>query len=81
MVAVAVTPRRSYKEQMEDRIPRFVQGRCNSLILNPSSSVSTNHRTTKASNSPRVTHSGQGSVQEWIFFHKGPWKEHSCNLM
>ena len=33
---------------MEDRIPRFVSGRFKSLISNPTSSVSTNHRTTKA---------------------------------
>ena len=31
--------------------------------------------------SPRVTHSGQGSVQEWIFFQKVSWIAHSCNLV
>ena len=48
MVSGAAKPRRSNKEQMEDRISRFVSGWFKTLILKPGSSVSTNHRTTKA---------------------------------
>ena len=48
IVLDAVKLRRSCKEQVEDRTPRFVSGRCRTLILNPSSSVSTNHSTTEA---------------------------------
>ena len=48
MVSGAEKPRRSYKEQMADRIPRFFSGQFKSLISNPTSSVSINHRTSKA---------------------------------
>ena len=48
MVLDAAKPRRSYAEQVEGRMSRLVSGRFRSLILNPSSSVSTNHSTTKA---------------------------------
>ena len=48
MVSCAAKPGRSHKEQMKNRIPHFVSGRIKSFIWNPSSFVSTNHRTTKA---------------------------------
>ena len=48
MVSGAERPRIWYKEQIKDRIPHFDSGRFKSLILNPNSSVSTYHNTTKA---------------------------------